>query len=164
MEKIPPIKLTAISSGRKLILDRLGVPIVLVFLWVDTQYLAEQVNHAVRDRYPQASQALVANVASLRGIPGIFHGMAEKEMKKAYKETASKLPDGLDPADYVLILPDWKSECSRALGLRDIGSNPAVAVLDAQGRIVGVYQGEAGSIEENALRLLEQAYSTNESD
>jgi hypothetical protein len=162
MDKIPPIKLTAISSGRKLILDRLGVPIVLVFLWVDTQYLAEKVNQAVRERYPQASQALVANVASLRGIPGIFHGIAENEMKKAYKETASKLPDGLNPADYVLILPDWKSECARALGLRDIGSNPAVAVLDSEGMIVGVHQGEAGTIEENALKLLDQANSSGE--
>ncbi|MCC6957079.1 MAG: hypothetical protein IT316_09840 [Anaerolineales bacterium] len=159
MEKIPTIKLNAVASGRRLVLDRLGVPIVLAFLWVDTQYLAEEIDQAVRERYPEASQVLVANVASLRGVPGIFRGLAEGEMKKAYKETAAKLPAGRDPADYVIILPDWKSECARALGLRDISSKPAVAVLDGAGGIVGVHQGEPDTLRDAALSLLEMAVS-----
>jgi hypothetical protein len=159
MEKIPTIKLTAIASHRRFVLDRLGVPIVLAFLWVDTQYLSEKINQAVRAQYPEVAQVIVANVASLRGVPGIFRGLAESEMKKAYKEAAEKIPDGLDPADYVIILPDWKSECARALGLRDISSKPAVAVLDGEGGIVGVHQGEADSMEEAALELIAQAIS-----
>jgi hypothetical protein len=156
MDKFPPIRLTAISSGRKFTLDRLDVPILLVFLWIDTQYLAEKINQVVRERYPLASQVLVANVASLRGVPGIFHGMAEKEMTKAYLEASEKLPEGQDPADYLIILPDWKSQCARALGLRDFSSHPAVAVLNAQGEIAGIHQGEADSLENAAMKLLEE--------
>lgn len=137
-------------------LDRLGVPMVLAFLWVDTQYLSEKITQAVRDRYPDASQVLVANIASLRGIPGIFHGLAESEMKKAYKETVEKLSGDVDPGDYVIILPDWKSACARALSLRDISSKPAVAVLDGEGGIVGVYQGEPETLAKAALELLDQ--------
>lgn len=142
-------------------LDRLGTPMVLAFLWVDTQYLSEKITQAVRDRYPDASQVLVANIASLRGIPGIFHGLAEGEMKKAHKETVEKLSDGMDPGDYVIILPDWKSECARALGLRDISSKPAVAVLDEDGGIVGVHQGEPDTLEEAALKLLSEVIAAS---
>jgi hypothetical protein len=156
MEKFPPIRLTAVSSGRKFTLDRLEVPILLIFLWIDTQYLAEKINLAVREKYPLASQILVANVASLRGVPGIFRGLAEKEMTKAYKEAAEKLQDGKDPADYLIILPDWKGQCARALGLRDFSSHPAVAVLNAQGEIAGVHQGEADTLEIATLNLLEK--------
>lgn len=162
MEKIPTIKLTAIASGRRFVLDRLGVPIVLTFLWVDTQYLSEKINQVLREKYPEASQVLVANVASLRGVPGIFRGLAENEMKKAYKEAAEKIPNGRDPADYIIILPDWKSECARALGLKDISSNPAVAVIDSNGGIVGVHQGEPDSIEGAALQLFEQTVSNSQ--
>jgi hypothetical protein len=159
MDKFPSIKLTAVGSNRRLTLDRLGIPILLVFLWLDTQDYAEVINRAVRKRYPDSSQVMIANVASLRGIPGIFRGLAENEMKKAYREISAQLPKDLDPAEYVIILPDWKGECARTLGLRDLSSQPAVAVIDQEGMVTGVHQGEADSLEEAALNLLERAIS-----
>ncbi len=157
MEQFPPITLTAVESKRKFVLDQLGAPALLVFLWVDTQRLAETINKAVRKHYPLASQALVMNIASLRGIPGVLHGVAEKEMQKAYREHAAKLPRGYDPEEYMIILPDWKGDCAHALGIRDLASKPAVAVLDRVGRIVGVHQGEPHTLEQAAIELLEKA-------
>jgi len=157
MKQFPSITLTAVESKRKLTLNQLGAPALLVFLWLDTQRLAEPINKAVRKRYPLASQALVINIASLRGVPGVLHGMAEKEMQKAYREYAAKLPRGYDPKEYMIILPDWKGDCAYALGIRDLASNPAVAVLDRAGQIVGVHQGEPDTLEQAAMDLLEKA-------
>jgi len=157
MKQILSITLTAVESKRNFSLDQLGVPALLVFLWLDTQHLAEPINKAVRKRYPLARQALVINIASLRGVPGVLHGMAEKEMQKAYREYAARLPRGYDPKEYMIILPDWKGDCAYALGIRDLASKPAVAALDRSGRIVGVHQGEPDTLEQAALALLEKA-------
>ena len=84
---------------------------MLFFLWRDTLHLAEPVNLAVRRRYPLASQLLVANLADLRGVPGLLHGLVLREMEKGYRDIAARLPAHLDPADYVLILPDSVHVC-----------------------------------------------------
>ena len=155
MQKIPPITLTAAGSGRRLPLDRLEVPAVLFFLWRDTLHLAEPVNLAVRRRYPLASQLLVANLADLRGVPGLIHGLVSREMEKGYHDIAARLPADLDPADYVLIVPDWKGHAVRAVGLPGPLRRPALAVIGAGGLLLGVHQGD--DLAEAALRILESA-------
>jgi hypothetical protein len=154
MTKIPPVTLTAVGSGRKLSLDRLDMPAVLFFLWLDTINIAEEINRAVRRRYPQPSQLLVANLADLRGVPGLFHALVLREMEKGYRDIAARLSAGLDPADYVLIVPDWKGQATRAVGLPGPLHRPALAVLDRGGVLLGVHQGD--DLAEAALRILEQ--------
>ena len=152
MEKIPTIKLTAGATGRVFNLGQLGRPALLVFLWQDSLPQSEVINRAVRDRYPKASQVLVMNVADLRGIPRLVRGIVENEMRKVFKETAAKLPKGINPVEYVILLPDWKGETVKALGLGDVHETPAVAVIDGDGNIYGSYQGE--NLVEAALELL----------
>jgi hypothetical protein len=153
--KIPSIYLTAAGSGRKLALDRLEAPAVLFFLWRDTLHLAEPVNLGVRRRYPLASQLLVANLADLRGVPGLLHGLVLREMEKGYHDIAARLPAHLDPADYVLIVPDWKGQAVKAVGLPGPLRRPALAVLGSGGLLFGVHQGD--NLAEAAIRILEQA-------
>ena len=155
MEKIPPITLTAAGSGRRLPLDRLEVPAVLFFLWRDTIHLAEEINLGVRRRYPLASQLLVANLADLRGVPGLLHRAVRREMDKGYRDIAARLPAGMNPADYVLIVPDWKGQATRAVGLPSPLRHPALAVLGRGGLLLGVHQGN--DLSEAALRILELA-------
>jgi hypothetical protein len=151
--KIPPITLTAAGSGRKLNLDRLEVPAVLFFLWRDTLHLAEPVNLGVRRRYPLVSQLLVANLADLRGVPGLLHGLVSREMNKGYHDIAARLPADLNPADYVLIIPDWKGKAVKAVGLPGPLRRPALAVIGRGGVLLGVHQGD--DLAEAALRILE---------
>jgi hypothetical protein len=151
---LPSITLTAAGSGRRLVLDRLDVPAVLFFLWRDTLHLAEPVNLAVRRRYPLASQLLVANLADLRGVPRLIHGLVSREMEKGYHDIAARLPAHLDPADYVLIVPDWKGHTVRAVGLPGPLRHPALAVLGRDGLLLGVHQGD--DLAEAAIRILEQ--------
>ena len=155
MAKIPSVTLTAAGSRRKLCLDQLDVPAVLFFLWIDTINLAEEINLAVRRRYPQASQLLVANLADLRGVPGLLHGSVRREMEKGYRDIAARLPDHLDPADYVLIVPDWKGQAVRAVGLSSPLRRPSLAVLDRGGLLLGVHQGD--DLADAALRILDEA-------
>lgn len=155
VNKIPPVTLTAAGSGRRLPLDRLDVPAVLFFLWRDTIPLAEPINLAVRRRYPLASQLLVANLADLRGVPGLFHGAVRREMDKGYHDIAARLPADLDPVDYVLILPDWKGQAVRAVGLHSPLRHPALAVLGRGGLLLGVHQGD--DLSDAAIQILEQA-------
>lgn len=154
MEKLPTIKLTAGATGRVFNLSELGRPALLVFLWQDTLPMAEVINRAVRDRYPKASQVLIMNVADLRGIPRFVRGMVESELRKVFKETAAKLPKGLNPVEYVILLPDWRGETVKALSLGDVHETPAVAVIDGEGNIFGTYQGD--NLTEAALELLEK--------
>lgn len=130
---------------------------MLFFLWLDTISIAEEINRAVRRRYPQPSQLLVANLADLRGVPGLFHGLVLREMEKGYRDIAARLPAHLDPADYVLIIPDWKGQATRAVGLPSPLRRPALAVLDRGGLLLDVHQGDdlAGA----AIQILEQARS-----
>jgi hypothetical protein len=160
--KLPSITLTAVVSGRKIALNRLDVPVLLVFLWDNSQDLAPVVTKAVRAKYPEAEQAAVVFIADLPGIPGIFHGIAEREMRKQYKYAAALVPSGKNPADYVMIMPDWKGEVSRALGIRGIGDDPWVALLDSEAVLVGKHQGR--DLAEAALDLMEQLEQLEQAD
>lgn len=152
--KMPSIILTAVGSNRKIDLGDLGVPALLLFLWDNSQPLEGVVTKAVREKYPGAGQVAIINIADLPGIPRIFHGIAEREMKKGYKVAAARVPAGEDPAEYVFIVPDWKGAASRALDIRGIGDDPWVALLDSDGTLVGKHQGR--DLAEVALELLER--------
>lgn len=152
MAKIPPIELTAGVTGRTFNLGQLGRHALLVFLWQDTMDLGEVINREVRSRYPQPSQILIMNVADLRGVPRIFRGLVESEMRRVFKENVAKLPKGVDPGEYLVLIPDWKGETVKALGLQDIRDAPAVALLDGEGNILGSYQGKG--LAEATLELL----------
>jgi hypothetical protein len=75
-------------------------------------------------------------------------------MEKGYRDIAARLPAHLDPADYVLIVPDWKGQVVKAVGLPGPLRRPALAALDRGGVLLGVYQGD--DLADAAIRILEQ--------
>ena len=153
-DKMPPITITAVGSKAKVRLNDLKRPAVLLFLWQETEALGDQVRAAVRAKYPEPAQVLIINLADLRGIPRMMHKLAEREFAKGYKRTVATLPQGAKPAHHVIILPDWKGQVAEAIGAGDTHQTPAVAVLNAEAEIVGVYQGE--DLVDATLNLLEQ--------
>jgi hypothetical protein len=62
---------------------------------------------------------------------------------------------GVDPADYVLILPDWDGSVTKTFGLKDTNKTAALAILTAAGNLIDTYQGEFA--EANALAFLKKA-------
>jgi hypothetical protein len=72
-------------------------------------------------------------------------------MKDSYRQAASTLPKEDDPADFVFILPDWDGSVTNAFGLKDTNKTAGVAVLGADGNIVGVSPGSDVSVVLNML-------------
>ena len=52
------------------------------------------------------------------------------------------MPPDADPAEYVVILPDWGGLVSRQYGVRNTGRAAAIVVLDGEGSVAATYQGE----------------------
>jgi hypothetical protein len=152
--QLPTLK--AIGSNREVNLNALGKPAVLLFHTQETSEDAAKVNAAIRadEKYHIAENLFIANIVDLRSVPKLFRGFAEKAMKENYEKAAASLPAEANPADYVLILPDWDGSVTKSFGLKDTNKTLAFAVLDSNGNIVGAYQGS--DAESNALALLSQ--------
>ena len=138
---LPAVTLTAAGSGREFDLSRLGVPAILVFHGQDTADAALEVNKAVRREHPGAGEILFASVIDLRSFPAMFHGMVKPALEKAYFNAAGKVPEGADPADLVVLLPDWDGAVHEAVGVRDSTTEAAIVLVDSQARIRRIEQG-----------------------
>jgi hypothetical protein len=138
----PDIQLKAVVS------DRVVNPrqpdarrLVLVFQSQQTARALAAIQDAVRASFPEASDVRIVSVVDLRGVPRMFRGMARSALQKAYEHAAAALPDGWDPAEYVVILPDWQGAFFKAFGVSNADSHAAVVVMDGAGRVLGAYQG-----------------------
>jgi len=159
-KRMPPINLKAAGSKINIPLDKLGVPTVLLFLWQETEVLGYKVRDAVREKYPEPSQVLIINLADLRGLPKMMRGMAERGLAKGYKKMVNELPDGVRAHEHVIILPDWKGEVVDAVGAGDTHKTPAVAVMDAEGEIIGLYHGD--DLATAAMDFLKNVFSNED--
>ena len=153
--RAPAVELTAIGHGRKVRINELGAPAVLIFLGRETSDQAQPVTRAIRDRYPEASQAVIATITDVRGIPKLVRKVAQTLMKNGYNRAVENLQPGRSPEEYVLILPDWDGEVYAPLGIEDVSKTIAIGVLSASGAVVGTYQGDDPAA--HALELLERA-------
>lgn len=151
----PALSFLSIGSGREVDLrGRNGVPLVLVFHLQGTASAVERVNRDVRGRYA-AGEVTVASVIDLSLVPTVYWGTVWIVLRQAYERTASELPAGADPEQYVVILPDWGGRVTQAFGLSETGRVAGVAVVGGDGLVSGVRQG--GDPGEAALALLESA-------
>lgn len=139
---LPAIALTTAGTDRTLNLNALGKPAVLILHSQGTADAALAINTTLRAAYPSADDLMVASVIDLRQFPGMFRGMVESELEKAYHKAAGRLPEGAVAEDLVVLLPDWDGAAHDALGLQDTGSRAAVVVADAAGTILGTDQGD----------------------
>jgi hypothetical protein len=151
-ERIPEISIKAIGHGRVMDLGRLGVPAVLLFVGRETSEQASPIVTAIRDKYADPKQVTVCNIADVRGIPKLVRKPVELLMKSSYKNAVDNLEPGRTAEDYVLILPDWDGEVYEAAGIENVSKEVALAVVAADGRIVGTHQGDGAA--EKAVELL----------
>jgi len=154
-QRAPKITLKAAGSGRQVTLDSEGVPLALVLVGQGTAGSVDAIRAAIRERWPEARSAMIASVIDLRSVPRLMRKMAEGALANRYKENLGKLPEGRDPRDYIVILPDWKGEVMAAMGVADVATTAAVAAVSAAGEIAGVYQGDDPAAA--AVELLEKA-------
>lgn len=154
-DRAPDFSLLAAGSGKKVTLrGNDGRPVVLIFHLQGTAPTARQINRSVRERYPDPDEVLVASVIDLSIVPPLYWVTVSLVLGQAYEQAAAELPPDTDPADYIVILPDWGGRVSRAYGVRRTNRAAAIVVIDRDSNIAGSYQGERPV--ETVLEVLEQ--------
>ena len=154
-ERAPDFRLLAAGSGRRFSLEgSAGRPRVLIFHLQGTAPTAREINRAVRARYPSPDEATVASVIDLSIVPPVYWMTVALVLNQAYERAAMELPPGVDPADYVILLPDWGGFVSRAYGVRRTNRAAAIVIVDAASNVSGFYQGERPV--EAVLEMLEE--------
>lgn len=164
--KIPQKTLVAIGSKRRVTLNHIGKPAVLLFLARETADDGPPINAQVRESYPWAADLMTASVVDLHIVPRLVRGIAEAAMRLAYDKAVERFPREfkppqpgviVNPEDYILILPDWDGSVTKAFGMRNPAKTPGLAVLNQHGEVVGVQQG--GDLAIAALGFLEKLAS-----
>lgn len=138
----PDFTLTAVHTARQVGPQSFARrPVVLVFVSQSTTGAIGEVNDAVRAQFPLASQVVVASVFDFGSVPGMFHKLIGLVLNRAYSQAVAGIPAGLDPDDYVLILPDWSGKVCTQFNVRDTNKAAAVVVIDRAGTVQGALQG-----------------------
>ena len=139
-DRAPGFDLLAAGSGRRVRLRGLaGRKAVLVF---HLQGTARGINRAVRERFPDPEEVFVASVIDLSIVPPLYWITVGLVLGSAYEQAGRELPPDVDPADYLVILPDWNGRVSRDYGVRNTGRAAAIVVVDGDSNITVSYQGE----------------------
>ncbi len=139
--KAPPFSLTAVVSDRAVTLQNSAERMLLMFHGYQTSRLVGEVVKGVRGSYPDAERLLVASVPDLSFLPRLMHPIANKIMRDAYQEAAALVPESEDPADHILILPDWKGSAFAAYQVPKSSEDVALVLIDQARRIQGTYVG-----------------------
>jgi hypothetical protein len=154
----PNINLEAVESGRTV---NPGQPdaryLVLVFQSQKTARAMAPIQDRVRRKFLNPADVRIASVVDLSGVPRMFKGMAKSALKQAYQDAASHLPEEwkavADPADYIIILPDWKGDFFKAFGVGDANEQAVAVVIDRQGTVLGSQRG--GKLSDFVVSLLD---------
>ncbi len=139
----PGFDLLAAGSGRRVrLLELAGRKAVLVFHLQGTAPTAREINRAVRERFPDPEEVFIASVIDLSIIPPVYWMTVGLILGSAYEQAARELPPAVDPADYLVILPDWGGRVSRDYGVRNTGRAAAIVIVDEGSNVTLSYQGE----------------------
>ncbi|CAA9488766.1 MAG: hypothetical protein AVDCRST_MAG25-3239 [uncultured Rubrobacteraceae bacterium] len=122
--------------------DLAGRRVVLVFHLQGTAPTARAMNRAVRERFPDPEEVFIASVIDLSIVPSLYWMTVGLVLARAYEQAARELPPDVDPADYLVILPDWNGRVSRDYGVRNTDRAAAIVVVDEDSEIAVSYQGE----------------------
>jgi hypothetical protein len=155
--KTPAITVTAIGTGRKITLNKIGTPALFIFHGRNTAEASRDINGPVRDRFPEASKLLIATVMDLHATPRLLRGVVEAFIRDAFEDAIKELPKGWTAREYLLLLPDWDGSLTKNFGIKDPDKVVGLAVLDRQAKVVGVYQGK--DFVNQALALLDKVKS-----
>lgn len=139
----PDIKGTAVSFKRPFRLqDWRGQPVIFLFVDYRTAPQTQEVARTLRQKFPHHSVVLLVIIVNLQIVPGPMRGVARSMLAQIIRNTARQLPAGIDPADQLIVLPDWEGKVCGAYGVGDLGRAMGVVMVNGNGRIQATYQGD----------------------
>lgn len=132
----PVFNLTAIATGRIFNLsEHRERYVLLVFVSPTNARSSREVVIGVRSSYPDFDQLPIAVVVNLHSVPGLLRGTVERIMESAFREAAVDIPIGYNPADHLILLPDWKGAVTKAYGAERTGHEIQMTLVDPQGNV-----------------------------
>jgi hypothetical protein len=137
----PSFSAKAQVSDRPVSLQSTAGPLLLVFHSYQTAPVVAEVIRGVRNIYPSHDRILIAGVADMRVVPRFLRGAAKTIIRNAYEEAAKQVPPGQDPADHIIILPDWNGVMFKAYRVPDTSEQVALVLINDSKMIQGSYQG-----------------------
>ena len=155
LEKAPLFRLEATSTERIVGLpDSLPKVLVLLFQDQNTIDTAREVNSTIRGVYEESDDLIVATLVDMSGVPRFMRKMAQKMLHRAYKDAAESIPDDRDPADFIILLPDWSGSVFKQFGAKDVTKKALMVIIDHEGNIVLRKQG--GNLGKAAINELDK--------
>ena len=141
---VPQFSIPAAVSGRTVSPAAFkGRRAVLVVHGSRSTDAAKEVSKAVRAKHkPDAVYS--ASIVDLRAFGGLWKKVAEAQVKQNYDKLATKVKEAnpsADPADWVVICPDWDGSVGQALGVEKPDDEPAAIVVDSDGKVKGIVTG-----------------------
>lgn len=137
----PAFSSKAVVSERPISPQNTAGALLLIFHSYQTAAAVAKVIQTVREVYPNPDQVLLASVADMRIVPRLLRGTAKNIMRNAYKKAANQVPPGQDPADHIIILPDWNGVIFKAYRVPDVAGQVALVLIDESKVIQGSYLG-----------------------
>ena len=141
---LPPFSIQAAVSGRTVEPSAFkGRRAVLVVHGSKSTDAAKEVSKAVRARHGP-KDVYSASIVDLRAFGGLWKKVAEAQVKQNYEKLAGKVKEnqpGEDPADWVVICPDWDGSVGKALGVDAPDETPTAIVVGADGKVKAVVSG-----------------------
>ena len=142
MKKAPSFFLTAVGAARVIGgPPGPGTPLLLVFHGHAGSETAFNINATVRDHYPKSEQLLIASVVDLHHIPRYMRSAVELTLSAAYRQSANRIPQELDPTEYVIILPDWEGQVTEAFNMTERINDIGLVLLTNPWQIFDSYNG-----------------------
>ncbi|MEK6985994.1 MAG: hypothetical protein AABX89_06405 [Candidatus Thermoplasmatota archaeon] len=140
-QPLPAFSIAAAVSGRPITPALFAKRGVLILHGVKSSDAAKEVSKLVRGRWPQATDVALASIVDLRSFAGLWKKVAEAQIKSTYEKLAAKATEaGLDPAEQVLIGPDWDGSVCATLGATKPDEAPTALVVKS-GTVVAVCVG-----------------------
>ncbi len=155
MKKAPNFQLETVATQRVIgIPESMPLTMVLLFQDQNTVDTAREVNATIRGVYRDSEDVIVASVVDLGAVPRLMRKMAEKLLERAYEKAAAEVPDGYDPADFIMLLPDWTGQVFKAFEVGDVSRKALMIIIDFEGNIV--MQKRGGNLGQTALKELDK--------
>jgi hypothetical protein len=142
MKKAPSFFLTAIGAAR-VVGGPPGptTPLLLIFHAHAGADFAFNINAAVRQAYSAIEEVQIASVVDLRHIPRFMRAAVELTLSAAYRQAAKRIPEYLDPTEYVIIVPDWEGKVTSSFGMDERVGDIGLVLVAKQWHLIDSYSG-----------------------
>ena len=142
-QRVPEFTLPHINGTQVSLSDYRGRDVVLAFGGRKTAGDVEQLVETIRARHP-AEELPIIQIATLKGVPRIVHGLAKRDMKSGYekqvaqevarlREQGRPVPEDLSRS--VMILLDWEGLLVGALGIKALDRAQVAILVDGEGNV-----------------------------